>query len=84
VWVQPGARQDAVVGILDGCLKIRVAAPAVDNKANLAVVAFIAARLHVRRSQVHIVHGKSCRRKKLRIDSTDTPAWNNLFPAQTN
>jgi uncharacterized protein len=80
VWIQPGAKHNAVMGVLDGCLKIRIAAPAVDNKANGALAAYVAAQLGLRRGQVDIVSGLTGRRKKLRINSKEEPVWKNLFP----
>src|SRR6476620_8714555 len=42
VYVQPNARRTAIVGLHGEDLKVSIAAPAVDNKANLAVIAFVA------------------------------------------
>ncbi|SDB26134.1 hypothetical protein SAMN05660653_01246 [Desulfonatronum thiosulfatophilum] len=80
VWIQPGAKQDCAVGIMDGCLKVRIAAPAVDNKANRSLTVFIAALLGLRRDQVQIVKGMTGRRKMLRIVAEAKPDWEKLFP----
>lgn len=79
VWIQPGAKHDAVAGLMDGCLKIRISAPAVDNKANQALIAFVAASLGLRRNQVEITSGQTGRRKTLRILSKVKPDWEQLF-----
>ncbi|GAB6059744.1 DUF167 domain-containing protein [Desulfonatronum parangueonense] len=84
VWIQPGARQDGAVGIMDGCLKVRIAAPAVDNKANRSLTAFVASLLGLRRDQVQIVKGMSGRRKMLRIFAEVKPDWEKLFPRRQN
>ena len=67
VHVQPNARSSAVVGEHGDALKIRVAAPAVDNKANAALVKFLCGRLELRASQVAIRHGARGRRKQIEI-----------------
>ncbi|HDQ41948.1 MAG TPA: DUF167 domain-containing protein [Desulfonatronum sp.] len=81
VWVQPGAKSNGVVEIRDGSLKLRLTAPAVDNKANKALVDFVAGLLDLPRRQVCLVSGASGRRKKLRIVSQEEPAWDRLVPA---
>jgi uncharacterized protein len=52
----------------DGVPKIRIAAPAVDNAANRALIDFIAKRLGIAKSSVRIVSGRTGRRKVLEID----------------
>jgi uncharacterized protein YggU (UPF0235/DUF167 family) len=42
VYIQPRASKTEVAGMHDGVIKIRVAAPAVENAANLALVEFVA------------------------------------------
>ncbi len=52
----------------DGMVKIRVAAPAVQNAANRALIEFIAQHLGIAKRCVHIVSGGSSRRKVLEIE----------------
>ncbi len=65
--VQPRASRTRVVGEHDGRLKIQRAAPPVDGEANAALVAFLAAALRVRRSDVVLLRGETGRRKTVRI-----------------
>lgn len=67
VRVHPGAKRDAITGIHDSTLKISLAAPAVDGRANDALVRFIAKHLGVRRVQVTVASGLTSRNKMLRI-----------------
>lgn len=67
VHVQPKARGTALAGVHGDALKIRIAAPAVDNKANSALVAFIAEVLGVSSSRVVLAGGTHSRRKILKI-----------------
>ncbi len=65
--VQPGAKREGVVGAYGEALKIALNAPAVDGKANEALVRFIAETLHISRASVEIVSGLVSRSKVVRI-----------------
>ncbi|MEA3107704.1 MAG: uncharacterized protein QOI88_2309 [Gammaproteobacteria bacterium] len=52
----------------DGVVKIRIAAPAMENAANRALIDFIAQHLGVAKRCVRIVSGGTSRRKVLEID----------------
>ena len=52
VRVQPRASRDEVAGAIEGALKIRLCAPAVENRANEALTEFLAAVLKVPKSSV--------------------------------
>ena len=67
VRVQPGAPRDELVGDLDGMLKIKIAAPPVDGKANEACRKFIAALLDVSPSSVDIKSGARSRTKTITV-----------------
>lgn len=78
VHVQPGAKRDELAGLFQESLKVRLSAPAVDNKANGALVNFIASLLGLRRSQVSLVSGQTSRSKSLRIQAEVEPDWSLL------
>jgi len=68
VRVIPRAHRDELAGILDdGTLRVRLTAPPVDNKANEALVRFLARLLGVPRSKVEIVAGHTSRNKLVSI-----------------
>jgi hypothetical protein len=67
VYIQPRASKSEVAGRHDGVIKILIAAPAVDNAANLALVEFVAKSLGVTKRSVRIVSGTTSRRKVLGI-----------------
>lgn len=75
VWVQPGAKKSQVDGIHDGCLKVRLMAPAVENKANKALTAFIAKALGLKKRDVHIEKGEKSRRKTVIVEAGSEPLW---------
>jgi len=68
VYVQPRASKTAVVGMHDGSVKIRLAAPPVDGAANAALVEFVAKQVGVAKSRVRITAGLSSRRKTVEVD----------------
>lgn len=67
VHVQPGARSTQVVGLYGDALKLRIAAPPVDGRANTCLVDFLAAKLNLPKSSIEIVGGISQRRKRVRL-----------------
>ena len=68
VYVQPRASQTAVVGLREEYVHIRLTAPPVDNAANEALVALVAARLGIARRNVRVIAGVTSRRKVIEID----------------
>jgi uncharacterized protein (TIGR00251 family) len=68
IYVQPRASRTEIAGLHDGLIKIRVAAPAVENAANLALIEFIAKRLGVAKRCVRVSSGAASRRKVLEVD----------------
>lgn len=68
VKVKPGSRKGPLVEVgLDGELTVYVREPAVDGKANDAVIRLLAAHLAVPRNRVELVSGAASRLKRFRI-----------------
>jgi uncharacterized protein (TIGR00251 family) len=67
VWVIPGALRSEVIGVADGRLRLRLAAPAHEGKANAELVRLVAEMLAVPRRQVEVATGATGRRKLLRV-----------------
>lgn len=67
VWVTPGAPRSEVAGVADGRLRLRLAAPAHEGKANAELVRLVAKTLGVPRRQVDLATGANGRRKLLRV-----------------
>jgi len=65
--VQPNAPRTEVQGEHGGALKLRLAAPPVDGKANEALVRWVAERLDVARSAVELIAGEKDRRKRVLV-----------------
>ena len=70
---QPGAKKTSVTGLHGEALKIRLAAPPVEGKANEALIAFLAERLGLTRAQVELVRGQTSREKTLHVPESADP-----------
>ncbi|MFO7712110.1 MAG: DUF167 domain-containing protein [Dehalococcoidia bacterium] len=66
--VQPNARQSRVVGLADGVLQVRVAAPPVKGRANLELIALLSDVLGVGRSDLTIEKGVTRRNKTIGVN----------------
>lgn len=79
--IQPGARTTEVAGLHGDALKIRLAAPPVDGKANEALIGFLAEILGLTRSAVALKSGHSSRRKVLEVYGATKEAVERLAQA---
>lgn len=67
VRVQPCAHRDEIAGEMAGTIKIRLQAPAVDGRANEALIAFLAQLLKTPKGAVRILSGDRSRVKRIEI-----------------
>jgi hypothetical protein len=67
VRVQPRASKDEIAGEMGGALKVRLRAPAVGDRANEALVEFLAQLLKTPKSAVRILSGDRSRTKRIEI-----------------
>ncbi len=80
--IQPGAKKTEISGLHGDALKIRLAAPPVDGKANAALIDFVANFLKIPKSRVDIKSGHSARRKVLEIDGSSAAQIHSLLSEQ--
>jgi uncharacterized protein (TIGR00251 family) len=66
--VQPNARQNEVLGFEDGILRLKIAAPPVEGKANKELIAFLSKRLGVSKSSISIDRGQTSKSKVISIE----------------
>jgi uncharacterized protein len=67
VRVQPRASKDEIAGEMAGALKVRLRAPAQEDRANEALVEFLAQVLKMPKSAVRILSGDRSRTKRIEI-----------------
>ena len=71
IHIQPGAKRSEVTGLHGDALKIRIAAPPLEGRANAALEAFIADALGVAKSKVGVVKGLQSREKLVAVHAAD-------------
>jgi uncharacterized protein (TIGR00251 family) len=69
---QPGAKVTRVVGEHGERLKISLNAPAVDNKANEVLIAWLSQRLALPRKQIELLSGQTSRQKRVLVRDGDS------------
>lgn len=74
VYLQPRASQEGIDGLMGDAVKVRIAAPPVEGKANKALQRFLAKRLAIPPSQIEIIAGQRSRNKLLRITGVSREA----------
>lgn len=72
--VQPGAKTTAFAGRHGEAMKLRLAAPPVEGRANAALCAFLADFCDAPKSAVSLISGETSRAKRVRIDAPGAEA----------
>jgi uncharacterized protein (TIGR00251 family) len=67
VRVQPRASRNEIAGVVAGALKVRLQAPALEDRANEALCEYLAALLKTPKSAVRILGGDRSRIKRIEI-----------------
>jgi uncharacterized protein (TIGR00251 family) len=65
--VQPGAKQTTLAGLHGDALKIRLAAPPIEGRANEALLRFIADLFRVPLRNVQLKQGEQSRHKRVEV-----------------
>lgn len=68
IKVTPNAGRNEIVGLKDGVLAIKIAAPPEKGKANKELIDFLAEKLNIKKSTVLIVKGQASRHKIIIIE----------------
>lgn len=80
IRVSPNAKRSGFEGLWnDTHLKLALRAPAVDGKANEAVIDFLSDFFHIKKSQIQIISGQTNRCKIIRLDVVDLELTNHLL-----
>ena len=65
--VQPRASKDEIAGVMEGALKVRLRAPALEGRANEALCEYLAELLKTPKSAVRILSGHHSRSKRVEV-----------------
>jgi uncharacterized protein len=69
IYVQPRASRTGLCGIHGDSLKVAIAAPPVDGKANREIITYLSTLLKIPKKEITIISGAQSRKKKCRISS---------------
>ena len=69
IKVQPRASIDAITGIHDGYLRVKLSAAPVDGKANQSLTKLLSKAFGVPASQISIEKGENGKKKRVRVQS---------------
>jgi uncharacterized protein (TIGR00251 family) len=72
VHIHPNAKQNQMLGMQDGVLKLKIKAPAVEGKANQELCRYLAEYLHIPKSAITVLRGATSPHKVLEIKGLDT------------
>ncbi|HEY8271064.1 MAG TPA: DUF167 domain-containing protein [Pseudobdellovibrionaceae bacterium] len=67
LFIQPKASKNEIIGPHNGALKIKITAPPVDGKANVALIEFLSDVLDIPKRQIEILKGETGRNKSVEI-----------------
>ncbi|HEY5630444.1 MAG TPA: DUF167 family protein [Candidatus Limnocylindrales bacterium] len=76
----PRGGADRVEGVVEGVLRVRVAAPAVNGAANKALLRLLAEELGIARGAVRLATGETSRTKLVEADGVDPAALAARWP----
>jgi uncharacterized protein (TIGR00251 family) len=79
VRVQPRASKDEIAGEIAGAMKIRLQAPALEGRANEALIEFLAELLKTPKAAVRILNGERSRIKRVEIRGVTKPQIERLL-----
>ena len=68
VHISPGSRKNEIVGINpDGSIRIKIAAPPIDGKANAELICFLGKLLNMPLTRIQLIHGEKSKHKFMKI-----------------
>jgi uncharacterized protein len=76
VYVCPNAKSDEFIGPYEGAIKIKITAPAKENKANTHIIKLLSKCFNVPKSAVTLVKGLQSKQKRFHINNPKSlPDW---------
>lgn len=70
LYIQPGAKQNAIIGLIQGELKVKLHVPPIEGRANVALIKFLAELFKVPRSSIVLKSGEKTRHKTVAISNS--------------
>ena len=79
VKVVPGSSRTVAAAVMDGMLKVKVAAPPEKGKANQCLTAYLSTLFGVRKNQVQILSGSTSSVKHLQVEGISHESAAKIF-----
>lgn len=76
--IVPGSSKTSIEGLLDGMLKVKVAAPPEKGKANKELTSFLAKKLGIKKRDISVISGHTNPIKQLEIKAVDKTILENI------
>ncbi len=67
LYIQPGAKKHAIVGLVGDELKIKLSTPPIEGRANHDLIKFLSKSFKVPKSNIHLKSGEKSRHKCIEI-----------------
>ncbi|OGY41105.1 MAG: hypothetical protein A2Y67_01160 [Candidatus Buchananbacteria bacterium RBG_13_39_9] len=68
IKVVPNAKINKIVEEKDNFFKIKLNAPAIENKANLALIEFLSRHFKIAKSRIELIKGQKSRNKIVKVN----------------
>lgn len=78
-YIQPNSKRSEWVAVYADGFKLRIAAPAIEGKANAALVDFLANSLDLKKSQIKIIGGELSKQKRVGFDLSEAVSYEMLM-----
>ena len=79
VQIQPKSSRNQIVGFHDGRLKIKIAAPPVDGKANESLIEFLAKTFKISKSNIKILKGHTSKLKTIKLSGISENTYSSII-----
>jgi len=79
IQIQPKSSRNQIVGFHDGRLKIKIAAPPVDGKANESLIEFLAKTFKTSKSNIEILKGHTSKLKTIKLSGISENTYRSII-----
>jgi uncharacterized protein YggU (UPF0235/DUF167 family) len=84
IQARPNAKKTAAAGIFDMSLKVHIAAPAIDDLANIALIEWLAKQLQIPKRAIHIKSGTNAKYKRIEVATANDDTYALALTLATN
>ncbi|MFM2344020.1 MAG: hypothetical protein RLZZ210_629 [Pseudomonadota bacterium] len=63
----PNSNVNSIIGVHGEAIKVRIQAPAIEGKANKALIIFLAKQLNIKQNSIEIISGETNKYKRVKV-----------------